>query len=139
MGDSQEDKGYTVKDRRLFSQEEGEDKKAAPEPSQEASKPPEGNKRSAEEEKKQQEIFLPPVDFATFIFSLNTSALVHLGEISDPSTGRKEKQLTLAKHTIDTIAILDAKTKGNLTKDEQDLIDHVLYDLRMRYVREVTK
>ncbi|MDD5153534.1 MAG: DUF1844 domain-containing protein [Desulfovibrionales bacterium] len=80
---------------------------------------------------------MPPVDFSTLIFSLNTSALVHLGEIADPVTGKREIDLVFAKHTIDTIAMLQEKTRGNLTKDEEALIQHILYDLRMRYVREV--
>ncbi len=135
MEDDPESKGYTVKDRRHSFKEEAEQAEAPPqEPSQDASA---GSERERNGDTRRPEpTVLPPVDFATFVFSLNTSALVHLGEIADPSTGKKDKHLILAKHAIDTIGMLYDKTKGNLTKDEQDLIEHVLYDLRMRYVRE---
>jgi hypothetical protein len=70
--------------------------------------------------------------------SMNTSALFHLGEISDPSSGEKHEDLVLAQHTIDTLALLEDKTKGNLTDEEQDLLRHVLYDLKMRYVQSAS-
>jgi len=82
---------------------------------------------------------MPEVTFTAFVMSMNTSALFHLGEISDPASGEKQTDLVLAQHTIDTLAILEQKTKGNLTDDEQDLLKHVLYDLKMRYVRIVSE
>lgn len=127
MGNDEE-KGYTVKDKRHFFDKGTEGKKPAKEKKEEPSAP--------KEEKRESYPPLPPVDFSTFIFSLNTSALLHLGEIADPATGKKEKQIVLAKHTIDVIAMLYEKTKGNLTRDEEALIEHILYDLRMRYIRE---
>ncbi|MBE9520869.1 MAG: DUF1844 domain-containing protein [Proteobacteria bacterium] len=78
---------------------------------------------------------MPEVTFTAFVMSMNTSALFHLGEISDPASGEKNEDLVLAQHTIDTLALLEEKTKGNLTDDEQDLLKHVVYDLKMRYVR----
>ena len=78
---------------------------------------------------------MPEVTFTAFVMSMNTSALFHLGEISDPASGEKQMDLMLAQHSIDALAMLEAKTKGNLTDEEQDLIKHVLYDLKMRYVR----
>jgi len=77
---------------------------------------------------------LPRVDFATFILSLSHSALVHLGDAPNPETGHVDKSLALARQTIDLIAMLEEKTKGNLTGDEERLIGQILYDLRMRYV-----
>ncbi|KAF0120555.1 MAG: hypothetical protein FD151_1611, partial [bacterium] len=71
--------------------------------------------------------------------SLNSSALFHFGEIPDPATNKREKNLPIAKQTIDIIGMLKEKTKGNLTNDEEILIDHILYDLRMRYVEEMKK
>ena len=79
---------------------------------------------------------LPKIDFATFVFSLNSSVLVHLGQIGDPATGDKTKNLTLAKQTIDILAMLEEKTKGNLTDDEAAMLKNILYDLRIIYVRE---
>jgi hypothetical protein len=85
--------------------------------------------------KKIHSVPLPEVSFTTFIFSLNTSALVHLGEIPEFSTGETKIDLILAKYTIDTLAMLQKKTAGNLTEDEKDFLGHILYDLRMRYIK----
>ncbi len=77
---------------------------------------------------------LPHIDFATFVLSLSHSALMHLGEAPDPETGSVERNLTLARQSIDLIGMLEEKTKGNLTGDEERLIGQILYDLRMRFV-----
>jgi len=81
--------------------------------------------------------WLPPVTFSTFILSLNTAALIHLGELPNPETNRKEVNLTLAKHTIDTLDMLKEKTRGNLSPDEERLLESILYELRLRYVKLV--
>ncbi|HEY1690744.1 MAG TPA: DUF1844 domain-containing protein [Polyangiaceae bacterium] len=78
------------------------------------------------------------VDFTTFLLSLSHSALMHLGEAPNPETGGTEKNVPLAKQTIDLIAMLEDKTKGNLSGDEERLLGQILFDLRMRYV-ELTK
>lgn len=77
---------------------------------------------------------LPRVDFSTFILSLSHSALMHLGEAPHPETGQVEKDLPLARQTIDLIAMLEEKTKGNLSGEEERMIAQILFDLRMRYV-----
>ena len=77
---------------------------------------------------------LPRVDFSTFILSLSHSALMHLGEAPDPETGQIQKNLPLARQTIDLIGVLEEKTKGNLTGDEERLVGQILFDLRMRFV-----
>jgi hypothetical protein len=79
---------------------------------------------------------MPGVDFNTFIMSLNASALYNLGMIADPGTGQKNKNIALAKQTIDIIALLKEKTKGNLEEDEKNLIENILHDLRLMYVKE---
>ncbi|HEY5240885.1 MAG TPA: DUF1844 domain-containing protein [Polyangiaceae bacterium] len=80
---------------------------------------------------------LPPVEFTTFVLSLSHSALMHLGEAPDPETGGVvQKNLLLARQTIDLIAMLEEKTKGNLTGDEERLLAQILFDLRMRYVEK---
>ncbi len=79
---------------------------------------------------------MPELTFSTFVFSLNSSALVHLGKINAPSSDKKLQDLTLAKQTIDILGILEAKTKGNLTDDEASLLKNILHDLRMMYVKE---
>ena len=88
--------------------------------------------------RKEGKCVMPEVTFTAFVMSMNTSALFHLGEISDPASGEKNKDLVLAQHSIDILALLEKKTKGNLTDEEQDLLKHVLYDLKMRYVRIAT-
>lgn len=77
---------------------------------------------------------LPSIDFATFVLSLSHSALMHLGEAPNPETNAFEKDLPLARQTIDLIGMLEEKTKGNLTGDEERLLGQILFDLRMRYV-----
>ncbi len=94
---------------------------------------PEGNRA---EEANSTEIPLPEVTFATFILSLNTSALVHLGELPEPGKEEPEMDLALARHAIDTIAMLKEKTRGNLSKDEEALVDNILFDLRMKFVQK---
>lgn len=79
---------------------------------------------------------LPAINFATFIFSLNSSALVQLGMMDDPITGKKTKNLPMAKQTIDVISMLEEKTRGNLDADEEKMIKNILYDLRILYVKE---
>jgi hypothetical protein len=78
--------------------------------------------------------FLYEFGFSTFILSLSTSALVHLGELPDPLRNTKEVNLQLAKQTISIIEMLKEKTEGNLTKEEENLIDSVLYDVRLKFV-----
>ena len=75
---------------------------------------------------------LPEIDFGTFVMSLASSVLVHLGEINHPeATG---KNLPLAKQTIDILGMLREKSRGNLTQEEAQVLDNLLYDLRMKYV-----
>jgi hypothetical protein len=117
-----EGKGFVIKDRRHFT-EEGEPKDEAP--AEEKEESPESG--TEEEEKAEPEAAaeeseqmpLPEINFSTFIFSLNTSTLLHM-----------------AKQTIDLIAMLEEKTRGNLTSDEENLVKHILYDLRLRYVQK---
>ena len=78
---------------------------------------------------------LPKVNFSTFILSLNTSALVHLGELPEIGSDKKKKDLVLAQQTIDTLAMLQERTAGNLDKDEEGLLEHILFDLRMKFIK----
>jgi len=83
-----------------------------------------------------EQLLMPGVNFSTFVLSLNSSALVNLGQISDPATGGRDKNLQLAKSTIDVIMLLEEKTRGNLSTDEANLIKNILHDLKLAYVRE---
>ncbi len=82
------------------------------------------------------EIPFPGINFSTFIFSLNSSALVHLGELNDPTTGAKSVNLPVAKQSIDIIAMLEEKTRGNLNGDEEKLVKNILHDLRLMYIKK---
>jgi hypothetical protein len=77
-----------------------------------------------------------PMDFSTFIFSLNSSALVLLGIVEDPESGEKAKNLLAAKQTIDILGMIEKKTMGNLTDDEKRLLRNILRELRILYVKE---
>lgn len=136
----EQEKGFVIKDKRTFSSDTGEarqEDKPEPEEKQDA------ERRGGPAEDKtgpgtQDEIPLPEVNFSTFVFSMSSSALLHFGEVPDPATGRKNKNLPMAKHTIDILGMLEEKTRGNLTEDESQLLKNILYDLRMRYVKETT-
>lgn len=125
-----ESKDFIIKDRRFSAQDDQDIK------TKEDRKKPSG---VASAEKQETEPQLPEINFATFILSLNSSALLHLGIIDDPATGKKVKNLALGKQTIDILGMLEEKTKGNLTKDEESMLKNILYDLRMLYVKEKGK
>ena len=86
-------------------------------------------------EPKASENELPKIDFATFVLSLSHSALMHLGEAPHPETNEVSMDLALAKQNIDLLGLLEEKTKGNLSFEEQRLIDNALTELRFRYVQ----
>lgn len=90
--------------------------------------------REEEAEGRQQQIELPPVNFENFVFGLYNTALIHFG-IRDPETGRLIRNLPLARHAIDTLGMIQEKTKGNLTAPEDNLLENLLYELRMGYLR----
>lgn len=103
---------------------------------------PEGNgfimeaaKKAAEAEKNAaRKSLLPRVDFSSFILSIYSSGLVQLGKVADPSTGEIKKDLMVAKYTVDMMAMLAEKTKGNLNKDEENLMRALLSEIRLAYV-----
>ncbi len=76
----------------------------------------------------------PEVTFETFILSLGTAALVALGEIENPVTKKLEKDLASAKQHIDILELLAKKTAGNLSDHEAKLMQHLLYEMRVKFV-----
>jgi hypothetical protein len=78
---------------------------------------------------------LPEMNFSTFVVSLNASALMHLGLMEDPTQGQITKNLELGKQTIDILVMLEEKTRGNLSSEEEKLLQNILYDLRINYVK----
>ena len=122
--------GFTIKDRRIFTEDKEEP------PKEEIKEEPKKESIPEEEQKTEPQAPLPEINFSTFIISLNASALVHLGVIDDPATGKKIKNLPMGKQTIDILGMIEEKTKGNLLKEEEDLLRNILYDLRIIYVKE---
>jgi hypothetical protein len=141
MEEEKKEKGFVIKDRRHFDEsgsvrEEEEAKKAEskPEDKIEQTSPPGEEPDSAPPEDGP----LPEINFASFIFSLSTTAMYHFGDFPDPTTKEAKRNLAAAKQTIDVLTILKTKTEGNLEEDEKELLDGVLYELRMRFVKEMT-
>jgi hypothetical protein len=134
MEDKKKDSGFVVKDKRLFgegqetpSEEQAQNKtaetKSEPQSTKEAQSVPEPE-------------FDYPVNFTNFVLSLSTSALFHFGDFPDHEGGTTQKNLPAAKQTIDILDMLNEKTKGNLDENESKLIQGVLYELKMRFVKE---
>ena len=123
---SEEKKDFVVKDKRAFAGEQA--------PKETAEESDAAAEKKIEEEAP--DYPLPEINFPTFIFSLNSSALLNLGAIEDPGTGQKTKYLPLAKQTSDIIGMLEEMCKGNLTDDEAAMLKNILYELRMLYVKE---
>jgi len=130
--DGKQDKGFKVVDRRRV----GVDEPAADAPTPDAA-PPEPAAPSPSEPAPQSlhEQVLGSIDFQTFMVSLASSALIHLGEAPNPDTGKTDASLPHAKQTIDLLALLQQKTSGNLTPDESKLLQDLLRDLRLRFVQ----
>jgi len=132
-----ESKDFIIKDKRFSAQEEQDSKTKDKDkdPSKKDTKEKEG-KDAAAAEQQDAEPQLPEINFATFILSLNSAALLHLGIIDDPATGKKVTNLALGKQTIDILGMLEEKTRGNITNDEGNMLKNILYDLRMLYIQK---
>ena len=147
---SEDKKTFVVKDRRWFASEsadsdENEVREKEEIEKNELEQPPDdaeseaqaiSENQKAQQKESSRETHFPKINFQTFILSLNSSALVQLGLIEDPVSGLMEKNLSLAKQTIDMMGMLEEKTRGNLAKDEEMMLKNILYELRIMYVRE---
>jgi len=153
--DREEDRGFTVHDRRRFSPETGEARPDAGERPRDG----EGGQRQGQGGESRGESAsagdlpkeslnpetprgrsgkagpVPEITLSTFIMSLSTQVLMLMGEIPDPTGRELERDMSGAKQVIDILGMLKEKTKGNLDKTEETLLDNVLYDLRIRYVQ----
>jgi len=136
--DEEQPKGFQVKDRRRFT-ESGEAREETEErveesPKVDLSPPPQ------EAQQPQQPLGEPSeITLGTFLMSLSTQALMYLGEIANPVTGKAETDLVAVRELIDIISMLQEKTRGNLDPAEARLFEKVLYDLRMRFVEKARK
>jgi hypothetical protein len=79
------------------------------------------------------------IDFPSYILSYYTQGLVLLGEVPNPYTNKKEEDIEGARHTVDILTMLQEKTKGNLSKEEDQLLEGVLYELRMKYMAKTNR
>ncbi len=129
-------KGFTVQDRRRFSPDTGEAREGAPEQTDTQVKTSESRSQSPDSEPSGE---LPEINFSTFVIGLSTQALMHLGEISNPMSGKVETDVPTAKQMIDILGLLKEKTRGNLNASEDRLMEDILFDLRMKYVEAVKK
>jgi hypothetical protein len=127
--ESEERKGFTVVDRRHGRESAESEAGREPEPRQPAAgaaPPPPPHPAGA-----------PPstIDFATFLLSLSTSVLYHLGLVPErEGTQPPPPDLPMARQTIEILEMLEGKTRGNLSDEEAHLLESLLYELRMRYV-----
>jgi hypothetical protein len=149
-----ESPGFKVTDRRLFT-EEGEPRPDVQRPSPAESQRPQPSQKKAgggtqappprqapgTHHQDQPRSGTQPadegemsIDFPSFLLSMATSAMVHMGEMADPATGAPAENLQAARQTIDILTILREKTQGNLSADEQRLLDGLLYELRLKFL-----
>ncbi|HXH09819.1 MAG TPA: DUF1844 domain-containing protein [Alphaproteobacteria bacterium] len=134
MAEEQSERAFTVSDKRFSARRESAEPAAAHTQT--------GASSTAQQPRTQPQSEARPsaspegIDFASFIVSLGTQAFMHLGDIPNPMNQKREKDLPAAKHLIDLLGMLQAKTKGNLNGDEDRLLQQLLFDLRLRYVRE---
>jgi hypothetical protein len=137
MAEEEKEKGFAVRDKRIFAEGKTEGRRETKEKKgpAETTDTPKPQHQEEKQSENQREAPLPEISFSNFIFSLSTSALIQLGEIPDPTTSKADKNFPMAKQTIDILGMLQEKTKGNLAPDEEALIENILYDLRMRFVK----
>lgn len=138
MGEEKKEKAFVIKDKRLFDEsgdvrqdELNKEEPATDEKSENASETARDDER-----KEQLEDHYMEVNFSSFVLSLSTSAMYHFGDFPDPVSKKAERNLSAAKQTIDILTMLKDKTEGNLDEGEKSLIDGMLFELRIRYVKE---
>ena len=138
---SENDQGFTVNDRRTFrpgapegDKPEGDkgNENAQTSPEATLAHDPAAGKTETDPNASRN---LPPVTFRTLIISLAHAAMLHMGHLEDAQGAPTERNLDLARHTIDTMAMLKDKTTGNLDQEEQAFLDGILTELRMLYVQ----
>lgn len=142
MEEEKKEKGFVIKDRRHFDESgsvRGGDEPPPAQPKGETTSEPAAEAPEKATPHAADERLLPEMTFASFILSLSTTAMFHFGDFPDPATQESRQDLAAAKQTIDLLSILREKTAGNLTADEQQLLEGMLYELRMRFVKEKTK
>ena len=121
-----QEQGFVVRDRRASG---GSDAEPQPAPAAKQTPPVSASPAEASHED-----HLLPVNFSSFVISLGSSSLMLMGERLDPQQQPIPVNLPQAKEIIDLLSVLEEKTKGNLTSEEQTVLRDMLYALRMKYV-----
>ena len=129
-----DDQGFSVRDRRRVKMDgavaDTEDKmQSAADPTERPEIQPQPERQGGRRQ------VLPPVDFAGFVLGLGQMALMHLGDIPEPSTRQIARNLEQARHTIDILDMLEEKTRGNLTPEESNLLRALKSELKLKYVK----
>ena len=119
---AEEEQGFVIRDRRAKGGAEAAPVTASP------------SKQSISATSSTEPAQAPPVTFSSFVISLGSSSLMLMGEQLDPNQASIPVNLPQAKEIIDLLSVLEDKTKGNLTPDEQHVLRDMLYALRMKYV-----
>jgi hypothetical protein len=137
--EEKKDKAFVIRDKRIFA-ETGDVRRDEETPPDikpvETQAEPERQAPKAEAPEAPPEEGFPEVNFVNFILSMSTTAMYHFGDFPDPVSQKAQKNLAAAKQTIDILGMLRSKTEGNLDDNEKSLMDGVLFELRMRYVKE---
>ena len=129
--DSEKEEGaFTFVDKRRRGEEDSESNIQNPAPDQQAESTNHPEPASHEDP----DLKAPPIDFSTFVLSLASSAVYSMGEFQDPVSGKTSLNLAQAKQSIDILSMIEEKTKGNLAAEEEKLLGHLLYDLRMKFI-----
>jgi hypothetical protein len=132
MTKEQEEQGFRITDKRGFH-EDGETR--APESAEKTF----GQESPADTGNSQDNASRPPIDFPSYILGYYTQGIVFLGEVPNPYTNKKEEDVEAARHIIDLLSMMEQKTKGNLSSEEQQLLESVLYELRMKFMAKTNR
>ncbi len=89
-----------------------------------------------EKEQAEPKIIIPPLDFSSLVLPFFTQALVSLGQVEDPESGKPEKNLELVKRLIDLLDLMKDRTNGNLKKEEEQFLDSCLHQLKLSYMEK---
>ena len=136
--DQEKEKEFKVTDKRsAFREESSETPKEEPAQATESTQSQSQKRQerqSAQPTDDSSSIPLPEASFITLVLSLYTHAQISLGVVPDPITQQVKKELSHVKYNIDLLGILKEKTQGNLTQEEDQALEQILYDLRMMYI-----
>jgi len=133
--EEKKDKTFVIRDKRIFAETGDVRRDEEPPPEVKPVETQAEPERQTSAKEAPEEAF-PEVNFVNFVLSLSTTAMYHFGDFPDPVSQEAQRNLAAAKQTIDILGMLRSKTEGNLDDNEKSLMDGLLFELRMRYVKE---